>query len=347
VAKKAATEKEEKSDIDKIINKKYGDGVVRKASELLENPPKVIPVSPCIDIALGGGIPEGSWVILTGKQKTGKSTIALTIAANAQKPEYGARKVYYFDVEGRLKPMNLNGIAGLNAKELVVIGSTEDKIMSAQDYLTVAEEILKNEKECVIIIDSYSCLAHEKELTEGIGTSTRGGGAMLLSQFCRQMANVVPVKRHIVIGITHLQANTSGYGAAIQEKGGNSIQYQGDVKLRHKALEYIEDDNGNKIGQKVTWISEFNALGALPQQECLSYITYGTGIDYIRELIELATALDLIELPGAWCYLTFMTGDKDTWAKTNGNAKLNQYLKYNPETKDLLTKKVYELIGKS
>jgi recombination protein RecA len=87
----------------KEIQKKYGEGVLMDASFLLDEEKIVIPVSPAIDIALRGGIPEGSVCTFSGKSGSGKSTTALQIAANAQKKEYGSRKIYYADVECRLK----------------------------------------------------------------------------------------------------------------------------------------------------------------------------------------------------------------------------------------------------
>ena len=64
---------------------------------------KTISISPAIDIALGGGIKEGSWLTLTGDPKSGKTTTAMQIAANCQKE---GRPIIYLDVEGRLKDMN-------------------------------------------------------------------------------------------------------------------------------------------------------------------------------------------------------------------------------------------------
>jgi len=87
----------------KII-KEYGN-IISTGLEVLEEKKgyKVISVSPAIDIALGGGIKEGSWVTLTGDPKSGKTTTAMQIAANCQKE---GRPVIYLDAEGRLKDMN-------------------------------------------------------------------------------------------------------------------------------------------------------------------------------------------------------------------------------------------------
>lgn len=336
----------------KLIKKDFGDGLAIGGNEFVSKKFRIIPIAPALNLTTGG-IPEGSWVTFAGKPKTGKTVTAMHFAAKCQLPKYGSKHVYYINVEGRLKEMNLYGI---DKEKFTVIESTEDKILSAQDYLNIAEKILLNHKECVMIIDSYSMLCHEKEHQEGVGTFTRGGSAALLAQFCRQMASVVPVKRSIVIGITQLMANTSGYGSAIQEKGGNAVQYQVDVKGRIRATEPWEED-GKRIGQKVTWDIECSALGLPPGQECISYIRYGHGIDEVKECIVLGCDLGLINRAGSYYYCDFMQTHLDRigvekWDeevrksfRAQGEEKLYQLLKSNPSWMECLEKDVSTMLG--
>lgn len=289
---------------------------------------------------------------------THNTTTALDFAATCQQPKYGNKHIYYMNIEGRLKEMNLNGIQGLDTtpERFTVIGSDEDKILSAQDYLNIGEKILLTHPECVLIIDSFSMLCHEKEITDGVGTSTRGGGAALLAQFCRQMSNVVPVKRSIVIGIAQLMANTSGYGAAIQEKGGNAVQYQVDVKMRCKTTEPWEHE-GKRIGQKLTWTVECSALGAPPGQEYESYIRYGHGIDKVKECIVLGTDFGLIANAGAWYYCDFMQTHLPAlgvteWneevrkkCRAQGENNLYELIKSNPSWLGYLQKDISTMLG--
>ena len=82
----------------KTITKKYGNILVNGADvfEDLQNM-KVIPVSPSLDYALGGGFREGTWVQMIGDPKSGKTTTALQFAANCQKKEYGERPIFYIN----------------------------------------------------------------------------------------------------------------------------------------------------------------------------------------------------------------------------------------------------------
>ena len=315
--------------VDALIQKEFGKNILIDVKSFLERKRIIVPVSPAFDLKLGGGIPEGSWVTLYGPEKIGKTTLALHIAKKCQ--DLG-KFIYYGDVEGRIKPMNLNGIKGLNKDKFKLIQSSQENILSAQQYLNLFEHIIRNHPGCVLIIDSSAALCHEKEMTEGIGTFTRGGGAALLAQFCRQMSNVVPIQNTIIINITQLQANTSGYGSPIQEKGGYAIKYQVDVKLRAKSKEFWKE--GDKVvGQKVTWVIECTALGGIPTQESESYLRYGYGIDEVSELIQLASDFGLISKGGAWMYLDFMKNhlseinvknweDGEKICKAHGEAKL-------------------------
>ena len=123
----------------KEIVKKYGN-VISTGAQVLERRKdyKIITVSPSVDLSLGGGIKEGSWVILTGDPKCGKTTTALQIAANCQKE---GRPIIYLDAEGRLKEMNLLGVDGLDRDKMKIIHS-EDEPLSAEAFLDIAVKLV-------------------------------------------------------------------------------------------------------------------------------------------------------------------------------------------------------------
>src|SRR5688572_425817 len=119
---------------------KYGEELVLDASFIVDKPKKIISVGPALDLALNGGVPEGSWMIISGQPKTLKTTITLQLCANAQKL---GKMIFYNDVEGRLKKLNLLGTKDLDLKRFKVIGSTESKILSAEEHLSIDEHLLK------------------------------------------------------------------------------------------------------------------------------------------------------------------------------------------------------------
>lgn len=311
----------------KKLTKDHGN-IFINAQTIIDKKRTIIPASPKLDIALSGGIPTGCWGLLSGVSKFGKSTLALTICAKAQKPEYGSRKCYYFDVECRLEKKNLLGIPGLELTpdKFEVITSTKGNILTAEKVLTIAENLLKNEERIIVIIDSSSSLCTAKEYDGDMSATGRNEGPKLLAQFTRKLSNIVPVQDSLVIIIQHLIANTSGYGSPYLEDGGSKIVYQSDFKLRGVSFKKWEQGEGNQIGQVNNYHVLFSALGQ-PGAKVESYLRYGQGIDDIMELIELACDVGIINASGAWFELVYL----DEPVKLQGQQKVWDFLKANPD----------------
>lgn len=278
---------------------------------------------------------------------THNTTTSLDFAATAQKPEYAhgsfkdGRQVYYLNIEGRLKKRDLEGIPGLDLNRFHVIGSQQGKILHAEEYLQIAEKIINEVPGSVLIIDSYSALCTEAEITSDMDKMQRADGAKLLAKFCRKVANVIPVNQNVVIGITHLMGNPTGYGAEFKEKSGQAIAYQTDVKLRVKSFKpwTLSADN-TQIGQEVEWQVICSALGP-PGGVITSYIRYGSGVDKHMEAISLASDLGLIQKGGAW-YTLISSKDKP---KFQGTEKVRAYLLENPKEYDELVNNIKQTMG--
>lgn len=329
------------------VIKTFGDNIILNGNAVVDKKVLTIPVSPSLDIVLNGGIPEGSFVVLTGQPKCGKTTSSLDFAATAQRPEYAygsfkdGREVYYLNIEGRLKKRDLEGIPHLNLEKFHVIGSQQGKILHAEEYLQIAERIINEIPGSVLIIDSYSALCTEAEITSDMDKMQRADGAKLLAKFCRKVANVIPVNKNIVIGITHLMGNPTGYGAEFKEKSGQAIAYQTDIKLRAKSFKpWVLSADSTQIGQEIEWQVVCSALGA-PGASITSYLRYGSGIDRHTELISLASDLGLINKGGAW-YTLVSVKDKP---KFQGTEKVRAYLLENPSVYDELWTTVKETMG--
>lgn len=329
------------------VVKTFGDDIILSGNAVVDKKVLTIPFSPSLDIILNGGVPEGSFVVLTGQPKCGKTTSSLDFAATAQKPEYAygsfkdGREVYYLNIEGRLKKRDLEGIPGLNLSKFHVIGSQTGKILHAEEYLQIGERIINEIPGSVVIIDSYSALCTEAEITSDMDKMQRADGAKLLAKFCRKVANVIPVNKNIVIGITHLMGNPTGYGAEFKEKSGQAIAYQTDIKLRAKSFKpWVLSADSSQIGQEIEWNVICSALGP-PGGSITSYIRYGQGIDKQMEIINLASDIGIIHKGGAWYTLTSVE-DKP---KFQGTEKLRAYLMENPSAYESLLVSVKETMG--
>ncbi|NBT07570.1 MAG: hypothetical protein EBS98_02090 [Chitinophagia bacterium] len=328
------------------VVKNFGDDIILTGNALIDKKSIVIPVSPSLDIVLNGGIPEGSFVVLTGQPKCGKTTTSLDFAATAQKPEYqgslkSPREVYYLNIEGRLKKRDLEGIPGLNLDRFHIIGSQQGKILHAEEYLQIAEKIINEIPGSVLIIDSYSALCTEAEITSEMDKMQRADGAKLLAKFCRKVANVIPVNKNVVIGITHLMGNPTGYGAEFKEKSGQAIAYQTDIKLRAKSFKpWTLSADSTQIGQEIDWQVVCSALGP-PGGNITSYIRYGQGVDKYMEAITLGSDMGIIHKGGAWYTLTAVE-DKP---KFQGTEKLRQYLVDNEPAYKNLVQSIKQTMG--
>lgn len=298
----------------KKIIKDYGD-IIRSGTEVLAQKKdfKIISVSPAIDIALGGGIREGSWLTLTGDPKSGKTTTAMQIAANCQKDN---RPIIYLDTEGRLKDLNFE-VHDLDPDKMTIV-APEDKPIPAEDFLDVAYKMMSHPDYygAVLIIDSISSLIPKKEL-DGDFSPTRAGLPKILSIFTKKIGQLLPRQHGLIIAITHYIANTGGFGKAKMSDGGNKIQYQADTRMeiasggeKISAVSPWTNTSGDRIGQVLNWKIVCSSMGA-PGGQVQSYLRYGHGIDKTQEILMLACDLGLIDKSGAWFTCVFMGACKE------------------------------------
>jgi recombination protein RecA len=320
----------------KDIIKEYGD-VIHDPSSITNQELEIISVSPKIDIALGGGVPEGSLFILTGPEKVGKTVTALTFCANAQALK---RKVYYGNIEGRLRKRDIEGIAGINMdpEYLEIIGSTQGNILSAEKYLSIFDQLIHTQPNCVCIVDSFSALASDAELTGDLSDQQVMSVQKVLAKFCRRISNVLPINKVTVVGITHLMANINkfGRGKTKVEKSGTALKYQVDVKLHASHLTPILQGE-TQIGQTVHWQVVTSAIGP-PGQKVASHIKYGRGIWKEMELADLLVDFGLVQKSGSW--LTLPNEEK-----LQGKNNLAAYLEENPNEYLKFENDIFSMIG--
>lgn len=326
--------------IEKEIIKEYGE-VIMSASSVADRNQKIIRTGPKLDYALGGGIPEGSRVIISGPPKFGKTTLVLQIAANAQKM---GKRIFYYDVEGRFKKMNLYSIKGFNADEVKLIASTKERLLSAQDFLQIAKILMKAPENIgsVHIIDSLSQLCPDEVLGAGNVSGTRRSTTpKLIKDFFLQVAGIIPVMDITLLAIQHIIANTSGFGSPSMEDGGSNAQYQSDVKLRGVSTPTKIMEGEKQVGQKITWDVVTSALGS-PGGKIESYLKFGYGVDDASEIIELCADFNIIKKSGAWFYLPEKKKGEDL--KFQGMANTADFLYQNPKELEAL-KKAFEKVA--
>lgn len=331
------------STIEDRLRAQFGENIIVPGSYIIDKPQIVVPVSPQLDMILGGGIKYGSFVIPTGPPKVGKSSMSLAFAANAilnPHPEHETT-LYIFNIEGRLNPRDLVGHKKLRpfiGNKIQVIGSEKGRLLTAENYLDIGEQLINEKPGCIFLFDSFSQLcskaAKEKEWD---GTQFRDNTATLLSQFCKRISNVIPINESVVIGITHQIANT-GFGfSPWAEASGNKIQYQVDVKL--KATHCKEWKVGTKVvGQDVFWECYCSPLlNGAAEGKCTSKLRYGTGIDDAAEVADICIDINIIKKKGSW----YVLPDEQQF---QGKEGIVDAISNNPEILKVLYDKVRELL---
>tara|TARA_Y100000593_G_C4317866_1_gene341945 strand:- start:2559 stop:3659 length:1101 start_codon:yes stop_codon:yes gene_type:complete len=344
----------------------YGD-VVRSGSEVLKNLNSldVIGLSPALDIALGGGLREGSCVVMTGDPKSGKTTTALHFAAKCQKL---GKKVIYINTEGRLAIQNFNGIKGLDPDKILVVESTDDKVLSAENFLNIIEYYVNNDPSCLIIVDSTSNMVPKDELDGEIRTGVRNALPRLLSMFLKRIGGSVTKNKVILLFITHNIANTGGsrYSPLKMADCGNMLQYQAgtNMVITHRGRWQVPKDTGPHVGQIANWNIKTSNAGGIPNSTAESWIRYGIGIDETQEIIHIACEFRLIKAAGAWYTVQCAVDNKDNpviakvlkknevgekpedierFFKFQGVKNLSEFLDENPSIVSFIYEEVKEL----
>jgi recombination protein RecA len=331
---------------EKAIQKEFGK-VISAGIELVEAKKdlKVQSISPALDLALNGGMLEGSWNLVSGDPKTGKSTTCLQVCKNAQDEN---RPVIYVDAESRLKAYNLVGIKDLDLEKIQVVHGPDDgEQLAAEDFLKICESMMKmpKNKGAVCVIDSCSSLVPRAELEEDPSANLRASLPKLLSHWIKKNAQTVVKNKIIVLIITHYITNTSGYGKIKVPDCGVMVQYQADTRMDIARIEpWLEGDK--KIGQLVHWKVTCSSLGA-SGTECVSYLKFGKGIDKNKEIIELAESFSIIDKSGAWYTLEFLENSKEFKEppKFQGQAKLYDFLESRPDIFNMVLEKVQEVLS--
>jgi recombination protein RecA len=322
---------------EKEFAKKYGDGLLLSGQHLIDNPKKVISFSPAIDIMLGGGVPVGSIVVITGPEKIGKTVSSLHLAAKAQME---GMLVVYFDIEHRIKPRDLLGIYHLNPRTMHLIQSTHDNPLTVSTVLTMATDFLHSDPNCFIVFDSISQFCADSRLETEIGKQQYAPEAAAMADFLRRSRNLISVQDSILVCITQQMANLNSMGAALQETGGRKVKYAMDIRMQAYKREELKVGEQDPYGQRVFWKQSSTALEAGPGRKCRSYIRFGHGIDETMELVDMGLVFAKVKKKGSWY---FLASDPDK--KSQGENKFRQYLTDNPDKLELLQKEINEAVA--
>lgn len=333
----------EDESLDAFLIRMHGQGIIATADEALPMSTRdILPTPLSLDIALSGGIPDGTICLITGKPKSGKTTLCLELLRNAQLLN---RPTFYINIEKRCTPALLSTIKGLDPTKLQIIPHQIDKPLTAEDYLNIIERICKTQKKAVVVIDSIAALSTMTEQEEQIGSNKdMAGPAKLLSAFFRRAQQIVDSNDVILIFISQMMTNREPRGPKFVEKGGIAVQYACSVWLKITWTQQWErnEETNAPDGHDMHITVQSSALGR-PLLPCVLPLRYGTGIDVVKDIVNTAENLGLIEKAGAW-YSIPMFADKGDAPKFQGLARLSNFLRDNPDNLEKLEKEVRDIV---
>lgn len=313
------------------LEKKYGVGTLMR---LGDKPQQVVDVIPTgafnLDLALGvGGIPRGRITEIYGAEASGKTTLALHIAAETQKL---GGLVAFIDAEHALDTIYAKRL-GIQIEELLL--SQPD---GGEQALEVCETLVRSSAVDLVIVDSVAALVPKAEIEGDMGDSHMGLQARLMSQALRKLTAIVAKSNTAVIFInqTRMKIGATAYMNPETTTGGVALKFYSTIRMEVRFAGGIRVGGSETdiIGAKTRVKIVKNKL-APPFKTVYFPIIFGEGISNADIILDMGSDLEVIKKSGSW----FSYGDIKLG---QGAEKTKQYLKENPKLMQEIEAKVRE-----
>jgi len=298
------------------IEKQFGQGSVMRLGDGTAADIDVVSTgSLALDVALGiGGLPRGRVIEIYGPESSGKTTLSLQVAAEAQK---AGGTVAFVDAEHALDPSYAEKL-GVAVDDLLV--SQPD---NGEQALEITDMLVRSGAVDIVVVDSVAALTPKAEIDGDMGDSHMGLHARLMSQALRKLTGNIKRSNTMVIFINQIRMKIGVmFGNPETTTGGNALKFYSSVRLDIRRTGAIK--KGDEVIGNDTKVKVVKNKMAPPFRVATFEILYGEGISYLGEIIEMGVQHGLINKSGAW----YSYGDERIG---QGKENVRQYLKEHPE----------------
>lgn len=312
------------------IEKQFGKGSIMKLGEAHATQVECIPTgSVSLDLALGGGIPKGRVIEIYGPESSGKTTLTLHAIAEIQKQGGTAA---FIDAEHALDPAYAKRI-GVDVDNLLL--SQPD---NGEQALEIVETLVRSNAVDLIVVDSVAALVPRAEIEGDMGDSHMGLQARLMSQALRKLTGIISRSKATVIFINQIRMKIGVmFGNPETTTGGNALKFYASVRMDIRRIAQIKQGE-NVVGNR-TRVKVVKNKIAPPFREAEFDIMYNKGISKSGDILDIATARDIVEKSGAWYSYN---GEKIA----QGREAAKVYLEENPKILDQLAKQITDSVAK-
>ena len=306
------------------IEKAYGKGAIMHLNQMDSQFEGISTGALSLDLALGGnGLPRGRIIELFGPESSGKTTLALSVAACAQKMGGIAAIV---DVEHALNPTWAKK-CGIDLEKLLV-----SQPEAGEEALEIIEMLVRSGSVDVVILDSVAALIPRAEMEGEMGDPHVALQARLMSQALRKLTGAIGRTRTIVIFINQIRMRIGVmFGNPETTPGGRALKFYASVRMDIRRISSIKEGDiatGNHVRVKVVK----NKVAA-PFRQAEFDIMFDSGISREGDLLDLAIVDEIVDKSGAWfSYKKVRLGQ--------GRENVKQFLRDNPDLFEEITEAV-------
>ena len=312
------------------IEKQFGEGSLMKlVADNIKKIPAISTGALSIDLALGiGGVPKGRVIEIYGPEASGKTTLSLHVAAEAQKAGGVAA---FIDAEHALDPVYARAL-GVDVDELLV--SQPD---TGEQALEIADMLIQSGGVDLVVIDSVAALVPKAEIEGEMGDTHVGLQARLMSQALRKLTGSINKSGTTVIFINQIREKIGVmWGSPETTSGGRALKFYSSVRIDVRRIETLKvgpEQIGNRVRAKIV-----KNKVAPPFKEAEFDIMFGQGISREGSLLDVAVEHGIARKAGAW-----FTYDEVQLGQGKENSK--RFLRENPDLALQLETDVYKAVG--